>query len=219
MELVVNIRPLILTVTLGLACAGTAQADIIGYADDQAFMDATGAESLTGPLPDFGSANQGTTLTLGDATLTADNSLFVGSYYTSERNSIAISGPENLDIAINVGESTSFGFWFLEPIESTARLDGCNWSSCVNSVFEIAFYLGGSMVGATTFSPDNDEWLFYGITPGYVFDEIRFTELEGSADNEFFGEMYVAKVPEPGTLALLGIGLLGAGFARSRKRA
>ena len=221
MELIVKIRPLILTTTLALASAGAVQADIIDYDNDpSAFIDATGAETLTGALPDFGSASQGTSITLGDATLTADKDIFVGSYYTSERNSIAISGPENLDIAINVGESTSFGFWFMEPIGSTARLDGCNVTSgCIDSTFEIGFYLGGTFMGSTTFNGVNDDWRFYGITPGYVFDEIRFTETIGSAENEFFGEMYVAKVPEPGTLALLGIGLVGAGFARRRKKA
>ncbi|WP_405237776.1 PEP-CTERM sorting domain-containing protein [Lentisalinibacter orientalis] len=220
MELIVKIRPLILTTALALASAGAVQADIIDYDNDPSdFIDATGAETLTGALPDFGSTSQGTSITLGDATVTADNALFVGSYYTSERNSIAISGPENLEIAINVGESTSFGFWFMEPIESTGRLDGCNWSSCTDSIFEIGFYLDGSLMGSTTFNGANDDWRFYGITPGYIFDEIRFAETTGSADNEFFGEMYVAKVPEPGTLALLGIGLVGAGFARRRKKA
>src|SRR6056297_3047081 len=192
MELIVKIRPLILTTTLALASAGAVQADIIDYNNDPSdFIDATGAETLTGALPDFGSTSQGTSITLGDATLSADDDLFVGSYYTSERNSIAISGPENLDVAINVGGSTSFGFWFFEPNSSTDRRDGCN-ATCIDSQFQITFYLGGSLVSFESFMPANDAWTFYGVTPGVMFDEVRFEELEGGIDNEFFGEMYVA---------------------------
>lgn len=215
-----NIRPLVLitALALALATASVAQADIIEFADADAFSDATGAESLTGPLPDFGSTSQGTSITLGDATLTADQALFVGSYFTSARNSIAISGPENLDIAINVGESTAFGFWFLEPNSSEDRIDGCN-ATCIDSQFQITFHLGGSMVSSESFLPANDAWTFYGVTPGVLFDEVRFAELEGGIDNEFFGEMYVARVPEPGTLALLGMGLVGIGLIRRRKKA
>jgi hypothetical protein len=56
---------------------------------------------------------------------------------------------------------------------------------------------------------------FYGFN-GILFDEIRVSDSDFMLiDNLQFSQA----VPEPGTLALLGIGLLGMGAARRRKKA
>ena len=206
-----------------LLWGSVANADIISassYADDDAFAAVTGAVSLTGALPDI-DGGSGTSVTLGDATLTAGNTIFVGNTYTSERNAIAISGPENLDISVDVGLATAFGFYFYEPTgNNTGIVDGCN-TTCVNSTFRISFLLGGVLIDDIEFFPSAlpDQWFFAGLILDEVFDEVQFDEIVGGIDNEFFGEMYVARVPEPGTLALLGMGLAGIGFARRRKKA
>ena len=212
---------LALIATTLIGWAGTAGAGIISaleYANDAAFSAATGATSLTGPLPNVG--NQGTSTTLGDATLSAGNTIFVGAGWSSlipGGNAIAISGPENLDVALDTGLASAFGFYFHEPGSSTAQLDGCN-TTCAVSAFEIDFYRGGMLLGTQAFDPADDQLIFFGIILDEAFDEVRFRETVGTHDNEFYGEMYVKRVPEPAALLLTGLGLLALGATRRLRR-
>ncbi len=203
-----------------LVSATTANAGIIStFSDETAFATATGAVSLTGPLTNRG--NVGHSVTLGDATLSAGNDIFVGSGWSSllpGGMAIAISGPENLDISINTGLATAFGFYFHEPAGSTGKLDGCN-ASCVDSEFSISFYLNNVEVDSAVFAPADNVALFAGFQLDTAFDQVRFVETTGGTDNEFFGEMFVAaaEVPEPASLFLLGLGLLSLGLLRRRE--
>lgn len=211
-----------LVVFTALAWSTAASAGIISaqtYANDTAFSTASGATSLTGALPNIGA--QGTSVTLGGATLTAGNTIFVGSGWSSLMpggNAIAISDEENLGISVNTGLASAFGFYFHEPSNSTAKLDGCN-ATCVDSTFNISFSLGGNYVDDVDFNSAKDQLVFFGSILDENFDSVTVTETTGGIDNEFFGEMFVAQVPEPGSLALLLTGVFGLSMARRKARA
>jgi len=220
-------KKLLLTIAIGMLPVHAAFAGIISameYDDDAAFREATGAESLTGPLPNLGAV--GTSVTLGDATLSAGNTIFVGSGWSTRipgGNAIAISGFENLDISINTGKATAFGGYVHEPTGNTGKLDGCN-AACVDSTFVTSFYRAGTLIDSVTWMPGNwgegTGFGFGGVVLDQIFDEVRIREIEGGIDNEFFGEMYVTRaVPEPGMLGLLGAGLLGLAMLRRKRGA
>lgn len=223
-------KRLLLTIAIGMLPVHAAFAGIISameYADDAAFRTATGAESLTGPLPDLpGLGAAGTSVTLGDATLSAGNTIFVGSGWSTlipGGNAIAISGPENLDISINTGNATAFGGYVHEPTADTGELlDSCN-ATCIDSTFETSFYRAGAFIDSITWTPGNwgggTGFGFGGVVLDEIFDEVRISEIVGGIDNEFFGEMYVTRaVSEPGMLGLLGAGLLGLAVFRRKRR-
>ena len=165
------------------------------FTDAGSFFDSTGAVSLTGPIPDLGGITTPTPVTLGNATLTAPNDMFIGPGWSTlfpgpGSHAIALSGLEHLNVSLNNGPATAFGFYFHEPTGS------CGGPVCMDSTFTIDFYLGGGFVDSINFSPADDQLVFHGlaVVPG-PFDEVRFTEIVGTNDNEFYGEMYAAPAP------------------------
>ena len=219
----------IVTLTIGtFALAGTANATIINIAVgfDVATVEGSlgvSLTSLTGPLPDSGGVVQ--PVTVGDATLQATGGMFIGSGWSSllpGGNAIAISGLENLTVSLDSGPSTAFGYWFHEPGSFEGVLDGCN-TTCVPSTFSVEFFLGAVLQDTFFISHGDDVALFVGALLDNPFDSVAFTEISGTDDNEFYGEMFVrgedvAPIPEPSTLLLLGTGLLGAGVMARRRR-
>jgi hypothetical protein len=153
------------------------------------------------------------------------------------------AGP-NLDYAIVSGSvgglyAEPFGTvppYLTVPLESSngsatfdlgfaANYFGLYWGS-IDSYNSISFYLGGALVSSFTgsdvvmpadgnqTSTDTNRYVSFHFG-AMSFDQVVLASngYAFESDNHAF-----AKVPEPSILALLGLGLIGLGFARRRQR-
>lgn len=133
---------------------------------------------------------------------------------------IVVSGEENFNIFVSfASEVYGFGMDVYEPT-STARFNGCNVNTCVESTFEISFLNGVSVLNTITFEPANNTLDFIGYISAIAFDGIQIRETVGSNDNEMFGNFVtVTQVPSPATLSLLALGLAFLSLNRKKRLA
>jgi len=94
----------------------------------------------------------------------------------------------------------------------------------ISSIFTLTFFNGVSNVGTasfvtTSFNTDN----FIGFISDTDFNKVTVRENDGGSNSNEYFQFYTAtpavSVPEPGTLALMGLGLAGLGFRRKRQAA
>ena len=132
------------------------------------------------------------------------------------------------------GTASSDGIWNITLIETTyadsqALLEAQEWWSDINLAITFAAATG-DIFGVVNSCCDRDWGAFFAYQTfdaggiNSVFKEFGGGLFQCTVDCESFFERpftyaIATRVPEPGTLALFGIGLLGIGLTRRRKKA
>lgn len=117
---------------------------------------------------------------------------------------------------------------FAAPLGASYNYFGLYWGS-IDDYNSLSFYSGATLVASVTglnviqagtalgdqTAAGSNRYVNFTFVDA-TFDRIVFntTQFAFESDNHAFGNV---SVPEPATLALFGIGLLGAGIARRRK--
>ncbi|NQU20937.1 MAG: PEP-CTERM sorting domain-containing protein [Candidatus Nealsonbacteria bacterium] len=107
----------------------------------------------------------------------------------------------NADLASPV---LALGFDFVEP-----EFDPHINAPFVDSTFTVSLLLEAEVLDSFTFNAPNDTAAFVGVTSSAPFDRVEIRETVGGIENEWFGQFYTAPVPEPSTLFLLAMGVVG----------
>jgi hypothetical protein len=214
----------ILTVLVAgiLSAPTSASAGIITtYFDKSAFLSATGATSATGLLPNL-SPTTVSSLTVGSVTIsTLSGALWFGALGVTETDwttrlpghDLAVNNLEKIQVDM-ASYVSSFGFDFVEP-------ENDPWVNApfVDSTFAVSLFDGALLIDSFSFNAPNDVAAFVGLSSDMLFNRVTIVETTGGIENEFFGQFYTAKIPEPGTLVLFGLGLACLGFTLRRKAA
>ncbi len=109
----------------------------------------------------------------------------------------------------------AFGFYVnglqtnLVSQQTIEYVDGSSATQIID--FPSAIDGGGAFVGFIDFGQLISSVTFNATNDILGFDDLRFGRSENNPGNP-------VNVPEPGSIALLGLGLLGLGFARKRKQ-
>lgn len=111
------------------------------------------------------------------------------------------------------GQSSLRGFPRWGSIDSYNYIDFLSGGSSIYTYSGTQAFNATGNVGSPSNFNTGGYFSFMG-TDNFVFDSIRL-----SSENGVAFEFATASVPEPGTLALLSLGLAGLGVARRRKHA
>jgi hypothetical protein len=154
----------------------------------------------------------------------------------------SISGNLTIDSAIGVGNpaaSTAFYNEFTATLSGNEYIIGgdenfdLTFSSQQNafamnyhdfsiaSIFTLNFFDGATNVGSTSFTTTSFGTAeFIGFISTAAFDSVQIREDDGANNTNEAFQFYTAEaVPEPGALAIFGLGLIGLGYIRRRKAA
>ena len=188
-----------------IGAQNTFAATISTFDDKTAFLTATGATSVTGPLPDLGliPGGAGGVQTVGQATFSItppSSQLFIGTAGTVgvtnndwtlrlAGNDIAISDVENLNVDL-ANPVFSFGIDFVEP-EFDPNVSG----PFAESTFTVTLLNGAVVVDSFSVSRPNDSAEFIGVWSDSIFDRVEIRETIGLLENEFFGQVYTGTIP------------------------
>jgi hypothetical protein len=169
-----------------------------------------------------------------DFNLTAES--FVPSGFTTA-NMVSASG--DMTLSTNGGDQAGYiDFTGVLVDEEYVLLSGSNFDVSFSSqqtafamdyvdeasasTFNLDFFDGLTNVGSTSFAAASFGTAeFIGFISTVAFDRVEVREVGGGSVDEGF-QFYtaeVAAVPEPGSLAIFGLGLVGLGYMQRRKTA
>ena len=141
---------------------------------------------------------------------------FNGVFYNGCTNCIAAQ-PDGVHPEISNSTNNDFTFFTaLTTILFTGNVTDMSFAFAGNGgIFTLSSYLNGGLVESFDFFGDVPNWQTYGFANS-LFDEVWIsTPTRMLLDNLRYNS---AAVPEPGTLALLSLGLAGMGLARRRRK-
>ena len=195
-----------------------AQADVITFDSEAAFLAATG--SLAFESFETATSSSATQVDFTGGSFSCTGTSFCpgffgisGAFAQDGSTSVFYASPDEatftFDTAINTFGIFIGGAGDVANITLTALLSNGDSATVLDN------YSG-------SFDVFGDNSQYFGIISDMLFTSITFSP-NNSGDGIFFDSMSYGStstsVPEPGTLALLGIGLFGMGMARRRKSA
>ena len=174
-------------------------AEII-YDDRDAFVQATGAGSVTGPVPNVGQVSDGVQLGTVTVSLSQGTAIFFGTTgiegtygpdFTNliDGNDIGVTGLDGLTFGFQVPVSAA-GFEFAEP---TAQPPGAG--SFVDSTYRVEGLDASGVVFTFEINVPNDTPTFVGVVSDTPFLTLRTVEIAGGIENEFYGQVYASLAP------------------------
>lgn len=226
----INSKHLAAAMVLGLSIAGwgqTAGAVIIGYnltisdsgstapANTQDFL-------LTNTSDTAGVFLTGFSFSIGDTTKNFDivRKDFTGAGTGVDPDppaggSLTLSGVDNINDGLRA-DSFSLAFTSFDPLDLVSwnvDIDDDPATNTPSGAFDSIFFNNGgasNSVLSVTFMTNGMQKTLMQTLPDDLIDKSSYT---------FTGSMNLDPVPEPGTLALFGLGLAGLGFARRKRSA